>query len=181
MATIKTLNEQIKQLERQIATAIREHPDGPIFLSLFKKPNRVICAAELLGEIGDCRARYPTRDTLAGDAGQAAVAKESGNARPLASAGDATSTYASRSAAWRTAAATGTPGRKTSTPRPASAATSTPARYALSDAPGAVSCGNAGKTTPHTTLHVTAPSNATSQSPFQHPRAPCPTSPPPSG
>jgi transposase len=78
VATIKTINEQIKQLERQIATAIREHPDGAIFLSLFKKPGSVICAAELLAEIGDCRARYPTRDTLAADAGQAAVAKESG-------------------------------------------------------------------------------------------------------
>ena len=78
VATIKTLNEQIKQLERQIATAIREHPDGPIFLSLFKKPNSVITAAELLAEIGDCRARYPTRDALAADAGQAAVAVESG-------------------------------------------------------------------------------------------------------
>ena len=78
VATIKTINEQIKQLERQIATAIREHPDGPIFLSLFKKPSSVICAAELLAEIGDCRARYPTRDTLAADAGQAAVAIESG-------------------------------------------------------------------------------------------------------
>ena len=42
VATIKTLNEQIQQLERQIATAIREHPDGPIFLSLFKKPGSVI-------------------------------------------------------------------------------------------------------------------------------------------
>src|SRR5450755_2076815 len=78
VTTIKTLNEQIKQLERQIATAMREHPDGAIFLSLFKKPSSVICAAELLAEIGDCRARYPTRDTLAADAGQAAVAKESG-------------------------------------------------------------------------------------------------------
>ena len=78
VATIKTINEQIKQLERQIATAIREHPDGQVFLSLFKKPSSVICAAELLAEIGDCRARYPTRDTLAADAGQAAVAKESG-------------------------------------------------------------------------------------------------------
>ena len=38
----------------------------------------MICAAELLAEIGDCRARYPTRDTLAADAGQAAVAIESG-------------------------------------------------------------------------------------------------------
>ena len=78
VATIKTINEQIKQLERQIATAIREHPDGAIFLSLFKHPSSVICAAELLAEIGDCRARYPTRDTLAADAGQTAVAKESG-------------------------------------------------------------------------------------------------------
>jgi transposase len=78
VATIKAINEQIKQLERQIATAIRAHPDGAIFLSLFKNPSSVICAAELLAEIGDCRARYPTRDTLAADAGQAAVAKESG-------------------------------------------------------------------------------------------------------
>ena len=78
VATITTLNEQVKQLERQIAAAMREHPDGAIFLSLFRKPSSVICAAELLAEIGDCRARYPTRDTLAADAGQAAVAIESG-------------------------------------------------------------------------------------------------------
>ena len=32
----------------------------------------------MVAEIGDCRARYPTRDALAGDAGQAAVALESG-------------------------------------------------------------------------------------------------------
>jgi transposase len=76
VAMIKQLNEQIAELERQIATAIREHPDGRIFTSLFK--GAVITAAELLAEMGDCRGRYPTRDTLAGDAGQAAVAIESG-------------------------------------------------------------------------------------------------------
>src|ERR1700694_894777 len=76
VATMRTLNAQIKELERQIATSIREHPDGQIFLSLFK--GTVITAAELLSEIGDCRARYPSRDALAGDAGQAAVAIESG-------------------------------------------------------------------------------------------------------
>jgi hypothetical protein len=38
VATITVINEQIKQSERQIATAIREHPDGAIFTSLFKKP-----------------------------------------------------------------------------------------------------------------------------------------------
>jgi hypothetical protein len=50
----KLANGQVKELERQIATAIREHPDGPILLSLFK--GTVITAAELLAEIGDCRA-----------------------------------------------------------------------------------------------------------------------------
>jgi len=38
----------------------------------------VICAATLLAEIGDCRARYPNRDAIAADAGQAPVAVESG-------------------------------------------------------------------------------------------------------
>jgi transposase len=76
VAMIKTLNAQITELERQIATAIREHPDGAVFTSLFK--GAVITPAELLAEMGDCRGRYPTRDTLAGDAGQAAVAIESG-------------------------------------------------------------------------------------------------------
>ena len=78
VATIRTLNAQLKDLERQIANSVRAHPDGRIFLSLFKSPASVITAAELLAELGDCRARYPTRDALAADAGQAAVAKESG-------------------------------------------------------------------------------------------------------
>ena len=43
-----------------------------------QRPEIVITAAELVAEIGDCRGRYPTRDALAGDAGQAAVAIESG-------------------------------------------------------------------------------------------------------
>jgi transposase len=78
VAAIKPLVDQIKQLDRQIASAVREHPDGAIFLSLFRDPRSVITAAQLLAEIGDCRARYPTRDALAADAGQAAVAIESG-------------------------------------------------------------------------------------------------------
>jgi hypothetical protein len=78
VAMLKTFAAQLKELERHIAVAVRAHPDGEIFLSLFKDPGSVITAAELLAEIGDCRARYPTRDTLAADAGQAAVAIESG-------------------------------------------------------------------------------------------------------
>ena len=78
VCTLTPLVEQIRQLERQIAVAVREHPDGEIFLSLFKSPNSTLTAATMLAEIGDCRARYPSRDALAGDAGQAAVAIESG-------------------------------------------------------------------------------------------------------
>ena len=78
VATIRTLNAQLKGLEREIRTQVRAHPDGQIFLSLFKSPASVITAAELLAEIGDCRARYPHRDALAADAGHAPVAKESG-------------------------------------------------------------------------------------------------------
>jgi transposase len=78
VAMIRTLNAQIKDLEREIRTQVRAHPDGQIFLSLFKSPASVITAAELLAEIGDCRERYPDRDALATDAGQAAVAVESG-------------------------------------------------------------------------------------------------------
>jgi transposase len=78
---VRTLNAQIKKLESEIRTQVRAHPDGRVFLSLFKSPNSVITAAELLAEIGDCRERYPTRDALACDAGQAAVAVESGKWR----------------------------------------------------------------------------------------------------
>ena len=78
VAMVRTLNAQIKDLEREIRTEVRAHPDGEIFLSLFKSPASVITAAELLAEIGDCRERYPDRDALATDAGQAAVAVESG-------------------------------------------------------------------------------------------------------
>ena len=102
----------------------------------------MICAAELLAEIGDCRARYPTRDTLAADAGQAAVAKESGK-RKAACLPVGVQQAAARSgrARSRTAPATTTPGPRTSTPKPAAAGTTTPARSAPSDAPGAASYG----------------------------------------
>jgi hypothetical protein len=82
VAAIRPLVAQINQLDGQIATAVREHRDGEIFLSLFR--GSAITAAELLAEIGDCRARYPTGDTLAADAGQAAVAVESGKRKTAA-------------------------------------------------------------------------------------------------
>lgn len=80
-AALTPIVEQLSQLTSQIAGAVHSHPDGPIFLSFFKDPKSVVTAAGLLAEIGDNRARYPTPDSLAADAGQAPVAKESGKRR----------------------------------------------------------------------------------------------------
>ncbi|MEX2447000.1 MAG: IS110 family transposase [Dehalococcoidia bacterium] len=81
VAALIPIVAQISLLASQIAGAIRAHPDGPIFLSFFRDPKSVLTAAGLLAEIGDNRARYPTPDSLAADAGQAPVAKESGKHR----------------------------------------------------------------------------------------------------
>jgi transposase len=78
VAALKPIVEQIRLLTSEIAHAVRSHPDGPIFLSFFKSPDSVICAATLLAEIGDDRARYPTAEHLAADAGMAPIAVESG-------------------------------------------------------------------------------------------------------
>jgi transposase len=81
IATLKPIVEQIALLTGQIAGAVRDHPDGHIFLSFFRDPHSTLTAAGLLAEIGDNRARYPTGDALAADAGMAPVAIESGKRR----------------------------------------------------------------------------------------------------
>lgn len=78
VALLTTLVEQIKLLRSQIASAVHAHPDGEIFLSLFRDPKSFLTAAELVAEIGDSRERYPSSETLAADAGQSPVAVESG-------------------------------------------------------------------------------------------------------
>jgi transposase len=78
VGTLQTMVGQIAALDAKIAQSLQIHPDGEIFRSFFRSPNSVICAAILLSEIGDCRARYPHRDAIAADAGQAPVAVESG-------------------------------------------------------------------------------------------------------
>jgi transposase len=78
VAALRPIVEQIAQLTRQIAHATHAHPDGAIFLALFRDPKSVITAAGLLAEIGDNRGRYPTNASLAADAGQAPVTIQSG-------------------------------------------------------------------------------------------------------
>ncbi|MGI8712213.1 MAG: hypothetical protein ACR2NR_03330 [Solirubrobacteraceae bacterium] len=63
VATLQMMVTQIVDLDAQIARALHAHPDGEIFRSFFRSRSSVICAATLLAEIGDCRARYPHRVT----------------------------------------------------------------------------------------------------------------------
>lgn len=84
VAALTPLVAQIRLLTSEIAGAVRAHPDGPTFLGPFRDTNSVITAATLLAEIGDCRARYPTNDSLAADAGMSAVAIESGKRKTAA-------------------------------------------------------------------------------------------------
>lgn len=84
VATLRALVERIAELTRAIGDAVRAHPDGPIFLSFFRHPESVICAAILLAEIGDSRVRYPRADALAADGGQAPIAIESGKRKHAA-------------------------------------------------------------------------------------------------
>jgi transposase len=78
VAALRPIVEELSQLTSQIAGTVKAHPDGEIFLGLFRDRKSVLCAAGLLAEIGDNRARYPTRDSLAADAGQAPVTIQSG-------------------------------------------------------------------------------------------------------
>jgi hypothetical protein len=78
VGTLQTMVAQISKLDAQIARALDAHPDAEIFRSFFRSRDSVICAATLLAEIGDSRARYPHRDAIAADSGQAPVAVESG-------------------------------------------------------------------------------------------------------
>jgi transposase len=84
VAALRTLVGQIRLLEERIAKAVRVHPDGEIFLSLFLGPNSTLTAASLVAEIGECRERYPTNGALAADAGMSPVAVESGKRKVAA-------------------------------------------------------------------------------------------------
>ena len=84
VAALRPIVGQIARLSSQIAGAIRTHADGQIFLPLFKDPKSTITAARLVAEIGDDRARYPTSEALAADAGMSPVARESGKRKVAA-------------------------------------------------------------------------------------------------
>lgn len=78
---LRTLSEQIKALKKQIGRQLDAHADAHIFTSL-PRAGRVR-AARLLAEIGDCRARFPTPESLTGLAGAAPSTRQSGKLRAI--------------------------------------------------------------------------------------------------
>ena len=81
VATLKTLVEQIKTLSEQIADQLAAHTDAHIFTSLPR--SGTIRAAKLLAEIGDCRSRFPTPESLTCLAGVAPSTRQSGTMRSV--------------------------------------------------------------------------------------------------
>jgi transposase len=81
LAVLTSLVEQIKTISTQIAEQLALHADAHIFTSL-PRAGRVR-AARLLAEIGDCRARFPTPESLACLAGVAPSTRQSGKIRAV--------------------------------------------------------------------------------------------------
>ncbi|MDT2008811.1 IS110 family transposase [Rhodococcus opacus] len=81
VAALRTLVEQIKVLTEQIGEQLAGHADAHIFTSLPR--SGTVRAARLLAEIGDCRARFPTPESLACLAGVAPSTRQSGRARSV--------------------------------------------------------------------------------------------------
>jgi transposase len=73
---LQGLVEQIATLETRLAEQLASHPDGALFRSLPRAG--VVRAASLLAEIGDCRARFPSPQTLASLAGAVPSTRSSG-------------------------------------------------------------------------------------------------------
>jgi transposase len=81
IAVLGVLLEQIRQLTAGIDTQLSAHTDQHIFTSL-PRAGRVR-AARLLAEIGDCRAKFPTPESLFCLAGVAPSTRQSGKSRTV--------------------------------------------------------------------------------------------------
>jgi transposase len=81
VALLRTLVDQIKTLADQIDRQLDAHADAHIFTSLPRSGR--VRAARLLAEIGDCRARFPTPESLTCLAGAAPSTRQSGKLRAV--------------------------------------------------------------------------------------------------
>jgi transposase len=81
VAALEPIVATIAELTSEIRRALAEHDDGATFRSLFKDPKSATTAATMLAEIGDCRARYPTKQALSADGGQPPSLRSSGKSK----------------------------------------------------------------------------------------------------
>jgi transposase len=81
VALLRTLTDQAKNLEARIGEQLASHADAHIFTSLPRSGR--VRAARLLAEIGDCRAKFPTPESLACLAGVAPSTRQSGKIRAV--------------------------------------------------------------------------------------------------
>jgi len=79
VTALTALVEQIKSLSEQIVEQLAQHADAHIFTSLPRSGR--VRAARLLAEIGDCRARFPTPESLMCLAGTAPSTRQSGKSK----------------------------------------------------------------------------------------------------
>ena len=76
VAVLSPLVAQLQQLSGAIEAALAQHPDGPLVQSLPRSGS--VNAAQILAELGDDRARFPTAEQLAAEAGLVPVTHASG-------------------------------------------------------------------------------------------------------
>jgi transposase len=76
---LEALIAELAQLTSRIEHLVAELPDGRVVMS-FPRAGRV-CAAQILAELGDVRARFPSEAQLAAEAGVVPVTYQSGKAR----------------------------------------------------------------------------------------------------
>lgn len=82
VAVLAPVVTQVQRLTAAIEHALTAHADGAVVMS-FPRAGR-INAAQILAELGDDRARFPTDDQLAAEAGVAPVTHTSGKHRGVA-------------------------------------------------------------------------------------------------
>jgi transposase len=160
LGALAALVAQIRNLDAQIAEQLALHADAHVFASLPR--SGTVRAARLLAEIGDCRGRYPTPESLICAAGVAPSTRQSGKTRVVTFRWAPTSSSATPSATSPATPAAPAPGRPASTTTPSPAARTTPTPSGSWPAPGSTSSGTAGKTAPPTTPPATRPSSASS-------------------
>ena len=76
---LETLVAELAKLTSRIEHLVAELPDGRVVMS-FPRAGRV-CAAQILAELGDVRARFPTEPQFAAEAGVVPVTYQSGKVR----------------------------------------------------------------------------------------------------